>query len=414
VGARLNWRGRSTLIRTETGVGYAGLVAEVEAEPPAAGRSRRRKRFWWVRWVALAALLALLTGQGIFLWPRLHESWQALSEIHWRWVMVCVAAEAISLSSYGRLQKQLLHAGGVSVTQRASDSVIYASTAMSVTLPAGAVFATAFSYRVFRRWGASPIVASWELAISGVIAAAGLALLGFGGALVVGSTVNPMTLILSVAAVIALVWAVRYASNHPNSLDTAANWCVARFNRVRKRPADQGMDKVRQILAQLESVDLGTRDGGLVVLWAIGHRLGDVVCLAAACFAVGADPRLSGLLITFAVGKAVATIPFAPGGLVLVDATLIATLTSTAGLTATDAIAAAFVYRGVSFILVAIVGWIVFLVTHRRRQHEDLHYDIALERTETSALRRRTHSDRDQRHTDDRNAAGPGSVSESS
>lgn len=343
--------------------------------------------------MALAALIALLTTEGIFLWPRLHESWEALSELHWGWVALCIAAEALSLSSYGRMQKQLLHAGGVSVTQRASDSLIYASTAMSVTLPAGAVFSTAFSYRVFRRWGASPVVASWELAISGVIAAAGLALLGFGGALMVGSSVNPMTLILSVAAVIALVWAVRYASNHPDSLETAASWCLTRINRIRKRPAEDGMDKVRHILTQVESVDLGTRDGGLTALWAFGHRFGDVACLAAACYAVGADPRLSGLLITFAVGKAVGTIPFAPGGLVLVDATLIATLTSTAGLTAPQAIAAALVYRIVSFILVAIVGWIVFLVMFRRRQHEDLHYDILMERKETTALRRRTETD---------------------
>jgi uncharacterized protein (TIRG00374 family) len=165
---------------------------------------------------------------------------------------------------------------------------------------------------------------------------------------------------------------------------------VARYNRIRKRAADEGMAKVRDILAQLESVDLGTRDGSLTVLWAFGHRLGDIACLATACYAVGADPKLSGLLITYAVGKAVGTIPFAPGGLVLVDATLIATLTSTAGLTAPQAIASAFVYRAISFILVAIVGWIVFLILYRRRQHEDLDYDLEIEQAETRELRRQS------------------------
>jgi uncharacterized membrane protein YbhN (UPF0104 family) len=260
---------------------------------------------------------------------------------------------------------------------------------MAVTLPAGQVFSTAFSYRAFRRWGASPIVASWELAISGVIAAVGLALIGVGGALLVGGSVNPVTLIASLAAAVALIWAGHYASNNPQSLEAAARWGLGRYNRLRKRDRSEGMDKVRDVIVQLESVDLGTRDGILTVIWAFGHRGADLACLAAACYAVGADPRLSGLLITYAVGKAVATIPFAPGGLVLVDATLVATLTSTAGLTAPQAIASAFVYRGVSFILVAIVGWIVFFVLYRRGQHDNLDIDIDLEREEAGALRRR-------------------------
>lgn len=358
---------------------------ETESSPTV--RVRQRSRYWWAKWVAGFALLALLAGEGVYLWPRLHESWRALTEIHWGWLALCVFAQAVSLSAYGRMQKQLLHAGGVEVTQRKSDSVIYASTAMSVTLPAGQVFSTAFSYRAFRRWGASPIVASWELAISGVIAAAGLALIGVCGALLVGGSVNPAMLIATLGAVIAFVWFGHYASNNPRALESAARWAVARYNRLRKKPANEGMDKVREIIAQVESVDLSTRDGVLTALWAFGHRFGDIGCLAAACYAVGADPRLSGLLITYAVGKAVGTIPFAPGGLVLVDATLIATLTSTAGLTAPQAIASAFVYRGVSFILVAIVGWIVFLVLYRRKQHENLEFDLELEQAEARELR---------------------------
>ncbi|MGW6267044.1 hypothetical protein, partial [Cellulosimicrobium funkei] len=57
-------------------------------------------------------------------------------------------------------------------------AVVYGATAMSVTLPAGQVFSTAFTYRQTRRWGASPVVASWQLVFSGVVSAAGLALIG--------------------------------------------------------------------------------------------------------------------------------------------------------------------------------------------------------------------------------------------
>lgn len=362
-------------------------VAEPRPEHVAAA-PRKRNRLRWLKWLAGFALIALLVGEGIYLWPRLHESWQALTEIHWGWLAACIATQAISLSAFGRVQKQLLQAGGVRVRQSKSLSVIYGSTAMALTLPAGQVFSTAFTYRETRRWGASPVVASWQLAISGVIAAAGLAVLGVGGALLVGGSVNTFTLILPIAGVLAIVLAVRYVSAHPQSIRSAARWVLHKVNDFRNLPADAGQERIDEIIEQVQSVQLGKRDAGLTISWSAVHRLADVACLGFACFAVGADPRLSGLLFAFAAAKAVGSVPLAPGGLVVVDATLIALLTSAASISASQAVAAAFVYRAVSFILVAIVGWIVFLVIFRKHQPKDLEYDIALEQREAKELHR--------------------------
>ncbi|QIS16663.1 lysylphosphatidylglycerol synthase transmembrane domain-containing protein [Nocardia arthritidis] len=344
--------------------------------PPAA---EGRGRFWWVRWVLGSALLALLIGEGWYLWPQLHNSWAKLTELHWDWVVVCIWMQALSMSGFGRIQKQLLRAGGVRVTQGKSVAVVYGATAMSVTLPAGQVFSTAFTYRQTRRWGASPIVASWQLVFSGVVAAAGLALLGVGGAVLVGDHIGPYKPILSVAGVLVLVAAGNYVSNNPGALQAVLRRGLATINRLRKRPTDAGMDKIVEVLAQLESVDLGKRDGAWVTGWALVHRFADVACLGAACYAVGAEPKLAGLLIAFAAGKAVGTIPFAPGGIVYVDATLFYGLTVGAGLPAAQAFAAAFVYRLVSFILVAVVGWIVFLFLFRKPDATDAEFEKEFE-----------------------------------
>lgn len=342
--------------------------------PPASAEPRRR-RFRWIKWIAGVILLALLVGEGVYLWPRLHESWRKLTEIHWGWVAACIALQMLSMSGFGRIQKQLLHAGGVAVSRLKSVAVVYGATAMSVTLPAGQVFSTAFTYRQTRRWGASPVVASWQLMFSGVVAAVGLALLGVGGTLLAGGRVGPVELILSVAAMVALVWAGNYASRHPGTLESLLRRLLALVNRVRRRPADQGLDKVAELLDQLESVELGTRDGTWVAWWAVVHRIADVACLGAACYAIGGDPRWAGLLIAFAAGKAVGSIPFAPGGIVYVDATLIYGLTAAAGLSAAQAVAAAFVYRMVSFVLVAIIGWVVFLFLFRTPHADDAEYE---------------------------------------
>ncbi|MFE3441483.1 YbhN family protein [Nocardia sp. NPDC059180] len=350
---------------------------------PAATVAPIRRKLRWLKWVAGVVLLALLIGEAIYLWPRLHESWRTLTEIHWGWVALCIAFQAMSMSGFGRVQKQLLSAGGVEVSQRKSVAVVYGATAMSVTLPAGQVFSTAFTYRQTRRWGASPVVASWQLVFSGVVAAAGLALLGVGGALLVGNRVGPVKLIVTVLAIVALVWAGNYISSNPGALELVLRKSLALVNRVRKQPADHGMDKVTEMLAQLESVDLGKRDGAWVTGWALVHRFADVACLGAACYAVGGDPKWAGLLIAFAAGKAVGSIPFAPGGIVYVDATLIYGLTAAAGLPAAQAVAAAFVYRLVSFILVAIIGWIVFAFLFRTKQADDAEYEKEFEQRRT-------------------------------
>ncbi|MGW5513478.1 lysylphosphatidylglycerol synthase transmembrane domain-containing protein [Nocardia africana] len=338
-----------------------------------------RRRFRWLKWALGVALSALLIAEGVYLWPRLHDSWRNLTEIHWGWVALCIWMQALSMSGFGRIQKRLLRAGGVDVSQRASVSVVYGATAMSVSLPAGQVFSTAFTYRQTRRWGASPIVASWQLLMSGVVATSGMLLLGVGGALLVGNRIGPWKLVLTLGAVALLVWAGKYISGNPGALQALVRRGVRLVNRIRRHPADAGLAHVDEVLRQLESVDLNRRDAAWVAFWAVVHRLGDVACLGAACYAVGADPRWAGLLIAFSVGKAVGTIPFAPGGIVYVDATLIYSLTAAAGLPAAQAVAAAFVYRMVSFILVAIIGWIVFVFRFRNPQSDDAQFEQEFE-----------------------------------
>jgi putative heme transporter len=122
-------------------------------------------------------------------------------------------------------------------------------------------------------------------------------------------------------------------------------------------------------------VDLNRRDGLLTIVWTLGHRMGDVACLGFSCYAVDGHPRWAGLMIAFAAGKAVGTVPFLPAGLGYVDATLVLTLTSAAGLPAAGAIVAAFVYRLISLILVAVIGWIVFAFLFRRHQAEHAEID---------------------------------------
>lgn len=344
-----------------------------------------RHRFWWVKWVLGVALIILLAVEARIIWPSLSKSWLELTEIHWGWVAACILAQAASMSSFGRVQKVLLGAAGVKISQLKSLSVIYASTAMSLTLPAGQVFSTAFTYRRTRRWGASPVVASWQVAMSGVLAAAGLAVLGIGGALFVGTAVNPFTIVFTVLGLVAMLFVGRYVASHPDSLEDLGRWALRGYNWVRSKPEEQGLERWRAIIKQLESVKMSNRHTAEAFGWSFYNWVADIACLGFACLAVGAEPGLAGLAIAYAAAKAVGAIPLAPGGLVFVEGTLIAALAAS-GMTSSKAVAAVLVYRFISFILVAIVGWIIFVFMYRMQDREDLHADKDLRERELAQL----------------------------
>ncbi|MCS4252817.1 uncharacterized protein (TIRG00374 family) [Rhodococcus erythropolis] len=348
---------------------------------PVAETSRARGRYWWLKWVLGIALIALLIAEGAYLWPRLSEAWRVLTEIHWGWVTACVAAQLISLSGYASVQQRLLNAAGVVAGHLKNLSVIYASTAMALTLPAGQVFSTAFTYKQTRKWGATPVVASWQLAMCGVIAAATLALLGATGAAAFGTKVSPVTLTISIVGMAALFLALRYIAQNPGSIERIGHRVLALYNRSRNNPTGRGMHRWSEILKQLDSVELSRTDSVIAFGWSAIHRVADVACLGFACWAVGAEPSFAGLLIAFTAAKAVGSIPLLPGGLGYVDTALITALTI-AGASGPQAIAAWLVYRLVSFIMVAVAGWIVFLITFRATHHEDLEMDLEFERRE--------------------------------
>ncbi len=323
------------------------------------GRFRR-----W-RMVAALVLAALLIIQGVVLWPTFSDSVRAIRELHVGWFLACIAGTALSMTGFGGVQRVLLHAGGVEVSQRRSEAVLYASTAMTLTLPAGQVFSAAFTYRQTRRWGATHVVATWQLAMAGVIATATLAVVGTIGAIAVGNSISPLTLSMSLLGVLALVLALRFAQRNPRRLEHVGRRIVGLANRLRHRPPRQGVDRVRAVLDQIEAVRLGPWDATRTFWWSLVHRSTDVACLWFACLAVGADPRIAGLIIAFTASKAVASVPLAPGGIGTVDATLVVALTVSAGLPASQALAAVFVYRLVTLVLLNIAGWIVFLVMFR-------------------------------------------------
>jgi hypothetical protein len=333
-------------------------AAREEHQPPARGK------WWWVRWAVLGLALIVLAVEASLVWDQLAKAWMSLLSANWWWVLAAVAAAVLSMHSFAQIQRTLLRSAGVIVHQWRSEAAFYAGNALSTTMPGGPVLSATFVYRQQRSWGASPVVASWQLVMSGALQVVGLALLGLGGAFLLGAKNNPFSLLFTLGGFVALLLLAQAVATRPELIDGIGVRVLGWVNSVRAKPPETGLRKWRETLAQLESVSLNRRELGVAFSWSLFNWVADVACLAFAAYAAGGTPSLAGLTVAYAAARAVGAIPLMPGGLLVVEAVLVPGLVSS-GMTLPDAISAMLIYRLVSWIFISAIGWVVFFFMFR-------------------------------------------------
>lgn len=319
----------------------------------------------------LAVVLVVLAVEVVLIWPKLEQAAHRIGDLDWVWLVACVVAAVLSMDSFAQVQRALLRSAGVRVRQMQSLAVVLAANSLSQTMPGGQVIAPAFTYRETRKWGATPVVASWQVVMSGLLAGIGLAVLGFGGAVLAGAKTSPFSVIFSVVGFVAVAVVLQYLASHPESLQSTGERLLGWLNQMRSKPQDHGISRLSETLEQLRAVQLSRRDTTVAFGWSLFNWVADVACLMFACWAVGAHPGIAGLMVAYAAGKAVGTaVPLLPGGIGVVDAVLVPALTS-AGMPAADALTAVLVYRIISYVLIAAIGWVVVLLRFRSRIRSD-------------------------------------------
>ena len=335
-----------------------------------AGPDRSRGKSWWLRWALIALAVIVLTVELALVRDQLAKAWKSLVSANWLWVLAAAVAAMASMHSFAQIQRTLLRSAGVRVHQWRSEAAFYAGNALSTTLPGGPVLSATFIYRQQRLWGASPLVASWQLVMSGALQVIGLALLGLGGAFLLGASKNPLSLIFSLGGFVALILLAQAVATRPELIDGIGVRVLTWVNSVRGKPTRTGLGKWREILTQLESVQLGRRDLGEAFSWSLFNWIADVACLLFACYATGGHPSIAGVTVAYAAARAVGSIPLMPGGLLVVEAVLVPGLVSS-GMSLAPAISAMLIYRLVSWIFISAIGWLVFLLMFRTAHDVD-------------------------------------------
>ncbi|MDT5014566.1 MAG: putative heme transporter [Mycobacterium sp.] len=326
----------------------------------------------------IVVAVVVLTVELTLVWDQLAKAWRSLYSANWWWVLAAMGAAMASMHFFGDIQRKLLRSAGVPVREWRSQAAFYAGNSLSTTLPGGPVLSATFIYRQQRIWGASPVVASWQLVMSGALQVISLTLLGLGSAFFLGAKHNPFSLIFTLAGFVMLIVLAQAVASRPDLLDGVGVRVLSWANYLRAKPSDNGLRKWRETLEQLESVKLTQRQLGVAFVWSMFTLTTGVATLLFSCFAAGGHPSLLGVIVAYVAARAAGSIPLMPGGLLVVEAVLVPGLVSS-GLTLASAISAMLIYRLMSWIFIAAIGWVVFFFMFRTEN--DIDPDAAIDPT---------------------------------
>lgn len=343
----------------------------------------QQARGWWHRalsalrtpWGRLAIVLVALAAVALFSHANsdyLSRGWALARDANAPFVCLAIFTAVLSMVAQAELMVVLLRGAGVPVNHARSLHLGFVANSWSASLPGGPAVSAAMIFREQMRWGATAVVASWYLVMSGLLAAAGLALLGLGSVYFIGAKIQPLTLVISLLFLVLVAWAFKWVAQHP---DRVCSWAAAVLHRVNRmmgaNPA-RGAQRLRDVARQLQAVDVGVPTLGGGMAWALANWVLEIACLWASLRAVGAEPAIAGVTLSFLMAKLVGQAQVTPGGLGPVDVTLTSTLVPFAEIPASEALAAVILFRMISFVLITIMGWILFLIAWLRPGREGL------------------------------------------
>ncbi len=332
------------------------------------GTSRSRKEI--VRYLVGVAIgvivLLLLLGKR----TELRPAWHQIGQANLAWVAAAIVAQALSLLTFAALQHRVLKLGGASIRLAPLAMLSLANDAIANTVPGEPAISSAYRYRFYRRQGATSASAGWTIFTVLLAQAIGMSLillLGVLAALASGGTRDAGA---TLAGLVIVVVAVAVLVRRDMILEFAAA-LAGLIGRIaaRRRPGHQRLaERVQATLARMREIPLAPPSAIGVVGIATAVWFFDFLCLACAFCAIHASVPWDGILLAYGVAQVAGTLPIVPGGIGIVEGSLAVILVAY-GAARPSALAAALVYRVISFWLAIAAGWVtVGTIAHRQHR----------------------------------------------
>jgi len=318
------------------------------------------------RWIWLSARFVVGIALGcLALWAvsgrtgELAGASAELSHLNTGWLILAIVVEVLSLVAFALMGQRLLRCGGVHASAGRLTAISFAAGAIASSLPAGPVVSSAFGFRQFRRLGASEALAVWALLATLVFSALGLALLATAGVVVAQRQGSAFDLVGVTLGILALAVGATALLYQKQLLMRCFDWVLRASRRITGFPRRRGDKAGGSLTSSLSDFDLGARDIVGVLAWSITNWVLDCLCLVLAFLAVGAGVPWRGLLLAYGAGQLAANLPITPGGLGVVEGSLMIALVAYGG-GQVSTVAAVILYRIVSFWAFLPVGWLVW------------------------------------------------------
>jgi putative heme transporter len=321
------------------------------ASPP-----KRRLATYLFYGVGLALGLFIL----VLLFGKRHElsgAFHQLGHLNYWWALAAFAAEVLSFVGYAYIQRVVLRMGGATLSMAALTLVSLANIAIAYTIPGEPAVSSAYRYRFFRRHGASGASAGWAILTILIAQAIGMSLLVLFGVVVAlaGNTGAHDTSLVVVGLVVVLAAGALLVRR--DLLLRFLGSIVRITQRLTGHPRDALGGRIESTLARMRDIPMSSSSTIYVVSIATAIWLIDFLCLVCCFGAVHAHIPWDGVLLAFGVSQIVASLPFIPGGIGVVEGSLAVILVAY-GTAKVPALAVVLFYRLLTFWLAIFVGWV--------------------------------------------------------
>lgn len=166
------------------------------------------------RWLSVLVLLVIAFVLKSKL-PFLTDALTVIRQVHPGWTALGVLGTFGALVAMAAVMVVLPRAGGVSVSLPAATRVVLTANSWSATMPGGQAFAAVFSFNAMTAWGASRLLATWQIIVSGAMSTSWLIGLAVTAMIVAGTHAQLTSLLVTDTAMVALSLLLYWAMQHP-------------------------------------------------------------------------------------------------------------------------------------------------------------------------------------------------------
>ena len=318
----------------------------------------------------LVQVLAFLFVVNTFVLPQLAGTRDAISligDLNPILLALGTVAEVASLWCVAHLIRTLLPAES-RPSPWTVQRIVLAARAASRVVPGGAAAGGVLSYRLLRRVGVPTSEAGFSVGAQSLESAAVLVGLLFIALLasipVSGLSPGYLTAVITGVVLLALLGGLLLAITRGE--DRAVEFVHRLADRVRVLDGDAIEGALRTLAAQITELTADRRELARHAFWSAAYWLLDATALAIFLAAYGHWTRPDGLVIAFALANIVATLPITPGGLGVMEVTLVASLVGF-GVPSSIALLGVVSWRLVNFWLPIPAGAAAYLSLRLRR-----------------------------------------------